>query len=109
MKHVRDLNDEGELEAALATPAIIVLKHGARCGISASARQELERFMEEEPGIVAFAIEVGEHRDLSDAIARRLGVAHQSPQAFVVREGRAVWHASHFDITAAALGEALAD
>jgi bacillithiol system protein YtxJ len=107
MKRVNDMLTMDELEAALTAPSAIVLKHGAHCGISASARQELERFLDEHPGVLAFGIEVGEYRALSDAVAARLGVPHQSPQAFVLRGGRPVWHGTHFDITASALADAV--
>ena len=109
MRRVHDVRNPEELEAALTAPSAIVLKHGAHCGISASARQELERFLDERPGLIAYAIEVGEHRELSNVVAQRLGVPHQSPQALVVRDGRTVWHASHFEITVGALADALAD
>jgi bacillithiol system protein YtxJ len=46
-------------------------------------------------------------RPLSTWIATRLGHVHQSPQLFLVREGRVLWHASHWGITAAAMAAAL--
>jgi bacillithiol system protein YtxJ len=54
-----------------------------------------------------FAIEIaGQQRrhnervhDVSDEIARRSGVRHQSPQAILLREGKPVWDASHIGIT----------
>ena len=107
MERVRDVVTERELEQALAEPEAVILKHGARCGISASAREELEHFADGHPGVPLYRLEVGAHRDLAEALADRTGVAHQSPQAFVVREGRPVWHGSHFDITARALADAL--
>ena len=44
-----------------------------------------------------------EDRPLSLAIAERTGVAHQSPQVICLAGGKAVRHASHYDITGAAL------
>ena len=35
------------------------------------------------------------HRDISGAIAERLGVVHQSPQLIVIKNGKAIAHASH--------------
>ena len=52
-----------------------------------------------------YVLKVIEARDLSDAAAERLGVPHASPQAIVIRHGHSVWHASHYDITANALGQ----
>ena len=39
--------------------------------------------------------------------ATRLGVRHETPQAIVLRDGKPVWKASHFRITADALTQAL--
>ena len=40
------------------------------------------------------------HRDISNAVATLTGVRHQSPQAIVLRDGKPVYHASHYDIEA---------
>ncbi len=39
-------------------------------------------------------------RDVSNEIAKRTGVRHESPQTLILRNGEVVWSASHFDITA---------
>jgi bacillithiol system protein YtxJ len=46
-------------------------------------------------------------RDVSSEIASRTGVRHESPQAIVLRNGEAVWSASHYDITSDAVEQAL--
>jgi bacillithiol system protein YtxJ len=50
---------------------------------------------------------VQERRDLSREVAARTGVPHESPQALVLRNGEAVWSASHFEVTADAVEQAL--
>ena len=52
-------------------------------------------------------ITVQTHRPVSDAAAQRLGLRHETPQAILLRDGKAVWNASHFRITATKLTEAL--
>ncbi|MEM7357326.1 MAG: monothiol bacilliredoxin BrxC family protein [Acidobacteriota bacterium] len=47
-------------------------------------------------------------RDVSNEIAQRTGVKHESPQALLMRDGTVTWHASHWSIQAEALQEALA-
>ncbi|RMD71205.1 MAG: DUF2847 family protein, partial [Bacteroidetes bacterium] len=37
-------------------------------------------------------------RELSNEIAHRYGVAHESPQVIAIVGGQAVYHASHMDI-----------
>ena len=50
-----------------------------------------------------FEVDVVGQRPVSRALAELVGVAHQSPQALLVEDGRGSWHASHWDITAASL------
>ena len=45
-------------------------------------------------------ITVQSHRRISDSAAERFGIRHETPQAILLRDGRPVWNASHFRITA---------
>jgi bacillithiol system protein YtxJ len=49
------------------------------------------------------------NRDLSLLAAERTGVVHQSPQAILLRSGKAVWSESHHGITAASLDTAVGE
>ena len=42
------------------------------------------------------------------AAPQRLGLRHETPQAILLRDGKVVWNASHFSITATQLDQALA-
>jgi len=44
-----------------------------------------------------------EHRDISNEIASRFGVYHQSPQLLLIKEGKCVYNVSHSDIDAEVL------
>ena len=46
-------------------------------------------------------------RHVSNEIARRTGIKHESPQAIVLKDGEPVYHASHYDITIEDLNEHL--
>ena len=46
-------------------------------------------------------VEVQSARDVSRELASRTGVRHETPQVIILRDGKAVWNASHFDVTAA--------
>jgi bacillithiol system protein YtxJ len=81
---------------------VVIFKHSLTCPISATARNQMERF----DGEVAL-IEVQRARKLSNEIENRLGVAHESPQVIVLRSGQVVWDASHFSITADAVAKAV--
>ena len=93
---------------------VLVFKHSYTCGVSAEALEELVTHLEEEIADARYAIvTVQTHREASNAIAARVGVRHHTPQAILIRDGRAIWSASHFRISAAeirkALAQALAD
>lgn len=48
-------------------------------------------------------VRVIEERPVSLGFADRVGARHASPQAVLVKDGKAVWHDSHYAITVAAL------
>ena len=82
---------------------VVVLKHSTTCGISSGVYREV--------GLVPADVNVivmQTHRDVSNAIASRTGIRHESPQAFVLRDGKAVYHASHYDIEAEQIEASLA-
>jgi bacillithiol system protein YtxJ len=82
---------------------VVIFKHSLTCPISAAAYDQMEQF----DGEVAL-IEIQRARELSKEIEKRLGVAHESPQVIVLRNGQVVWDASHFSITAQAVAAAVA-
>jgi monothiol bacilliredoxin len=74
---------------------VIIFKHSNACSISERAYREMQKV--EGVNIV----EVQSARDVSRELAMRTGVRHESPQVIILRDGKAVWNASHFDVTAA--------
>jgi len=87
---------DGTLELSSEKP-VMILKHSTRCPISFAVRQEFETYAEGAAGrgIDCRVVLVVENRALSQDIAARLGVRHQSPQAILLKNGQAVWHDSH--------------
>ena len=75
------------------TSPVVLFKHSNRCGISSHVL-EMVRDLDGELDIVV----IQENRDLSDDIAARTGYTHQSPQAFVLVDGKPVYHATHYGI-----------
>lgn len=87
----------------------VIYKHSSACSISAIVRERAwESFLAAQPDVPVYEVLVIEHRDASHRVAERLDVRHESPQAIVVRNGRAIWDASHLRITAEALARAWA-
>ena len=100
-----------ELDRALASSderPLLLFKHSFTCGISAEALDELVAHLNTRQIDASYAmVTVQTHREVSNAVARKLGVRHETPQALLIREGRVVWSASHFRVTAKAVDAAL--
>ncbi len=84
---------------------VILFKHSTTCPISSGAYREMTR-LGQDAGEVGLII-VQSARDVSREIEKRTGVRHESPQALVLRNEQVVWSASHWDITADAVAQAV--
>jgi bacillithiol system protein YtxJ len=105
------LESPADLDAALARShdhPIVIFKHSATCGTSAMAHEEVEAFIAGAPWAEVFVVSVHAGRKLSNDIAARFKVRHESPQALVIKDGAVSWHASHFRVTGDAIAAALA-
>jgi bacillithiol system protein YtxJ len=112
MKNLEPLQDLESLDAAIAESGqrpVLLFKHSRYCGVSCEALDELQLHIDgPAPANVAYKmITVQTHRPVSDAAAQRLGIRHETPQAILLRDGKPVWSASHFRITASTLDEVL--
>lgn len=109
---VEELVTLEDLDAALEkseTQPVVLFKHSMRCPISAAAHRQVLQYLEQRgAGNSApfYLVKVIESRPVSNAIAERLGVSHQSPQVILVKCKRAYWNESHGGITVAALERA---
>lgn len=87
---------------------VVIFKHSIRCGISAMAKHQLERDWDLEEGEAKmYYLDLINHRQISNLIAEKLGVVHQSPQIILLKNGQATYHTSHHMISVAALKQAL--
>ena len=75
---------------------VVFFKHSTTCGISAGVFREVS-----EVACDVNLIVVQTHRHISNRIAELTGIRHESPQAIILWAGKAVYHASHYDITSA--------
>lgn len=92
---------DGLVEKSKEHP-VVIFKHSLTCPISARAYNQ----MSEVDGEVQL-LEIQRNGELSREIQNRLGVEHESPQVIILRNGQVVWDASHFDVTADAVAEAV--
>ncbi len=97
----------------------LLFKHSTACPISLGAHREVQRYWvsvtdaEQPQGDSAhpplYLVKVIESRPVSNDIADRFGVQHQSPQMLFIRDGQSVWDASHGAIIAETIKKAVAE
>jgi bacillithiol system protein YtxJ len=107
---MKDLASLADLDAALGPAAgpVVLYKHSTQCSQCDAAIEEVQAFEEESPeAATVYYLDLWAHRDLSDAVARKLGVRHESPQAIVLRGGKPVAVFNHRAVRADALGKAV--
>ncbi len=103
--HFTPVRSPEELESLFARSQegpVVLFKHDTACPISAAAYREMSRLPDEVP-----LIDVERGKEIASEVEARTGVRHESPQVIVLRDGRAVWDASHFDITTNAVAQAV--
>ena len=100
---LHDIAAQTTLEHALNSDRAVLYKHSTRCPVSDWAIAEVLQFAGVRTEWPVYVLKVIEHRDLSELVAERFRVQHQSPQVFVINKGHCLWHASHSDITQQAL------
>jgi bacillithiol system protein YtxJ len=86
--------DLDQLLAASNEQPVVLFKHDYACSISVRAYFDLAKV----PGEVSL-IDVDRDHALSQAVASRLSIRHESPQVIVIRDGEPVYAASHWDIS----------
>lgn len=79
-----------------------ILKHSNTCPISQAAYDEYEQYMNDST-VKSYYLIVQTSRELSNYIAERFHIKHESPQAILFVNGDVAWHASHWKITSKSL------
>lgn len=74
---------------------VFIFKHSLTCPISADVYQEMKNV----DGTVNLIV-VQTAKNVSGEVAAKTGIRHESPQAIILENGKPVYHASHYDISA---------
>ncbi len=78
---------------------VLIFKHSTRCSISRFALQDFKReFNYSKEKIECYYLDLISFRDISNEIARKFEVEHQSPQIIILKNGKAIYSASHESI-----------
>ena len=80
---------------------VIIFKHSTRCAVSRMALKQFEQeYAIDADKAKPYFLDLLSHRDISNEIADRFDVMHQSPQIILIKEGVAVYDTSHSAIDA---------
>lgn len=74
---------------------VVLFKHSTTCPISLGVYEEISNAKTDVNIVI-----VQQSRDISNEIATRTDIRHESPQAIVLKNGVPIYSASHYDITA---------
>lgn len=107
-----EITSIAELETVLARSdnrKQLLFKHSNACPISTMAYNEMKKYLAASPSeeVDYTLVTVQIARNVSNEIASKLSIKHESPQAILVDKGQAVWHKSHYDITKTSLTNAV--
>lgn len=80
---------------------VVIFKHSTRCSVSRFVLKNFENSYDiPEDKMQLYFLDLIEYRSISNEIATRFLVVHQSPQLIVLKNGKAIFNSSHESIDA---------
>ena len=89
-----------EIEQESKEQPVVIFKHSTRCGISRMVLNNFEKSYDlpKDREVKLYFLDLLANRDISNEVASRFGVRHESPQMIILKDGKVVHHASHHSI-----------
>lgn len=86
-----------EIERESEKMPVVIFKHSTRCGISRMVLNNFERNYDlpKDKQVKLYMLDLIANRNISNEVADRFGVRHESPQMIIIRDRKVVHHASH--------------
>lgn len=107
-KILKELSELDEITENSKDRLIAIFKHSTRCGTSRMALRAFESAYDDSlEALDLYYLDLLSYRDISDEIAARFQVWHESPQLLLIKNGKCVHHSSHHSIHAETLKEFL--
>ena len=98
---LNSIDQLSEIDEKSKSKTQILFKHSTRCSVSSFAKKILESeynaSMNEQVDV--YYLDLISFRDVSNGIADRYNVEHQSPQLLVIKDGVSVFNSSHSDVS----------
>ncbi|WP_153731162.1 bacillithiol system redox-active protein YtxJ [Sporosarcina obsidiansis] len=83
---------------------VLLMKHSSTCPISSAA---FNAYHHVETDLPKYYLVVQKSRPLSREIEQDMQIRHESPQLFLLKDGKVVWQATHYSIREPAITQAI--
>ena len=104
MKRIKSIEVWRELLEKSKEQPFLLFKFSLTCLSSLSAKKELQSLETELP---IYMVVVQMDRQVSNAVENDLGVKHESPQLLILKGGKGIWQATHYQIKKTLLNDAI--
>jgi len=99
-----EIKSESDLNEAIKKSfqtsfGVVIFKHSTRCSISSVAKMRLTSFWNFKEELPVYYLDLIVFRNISNLIADKFEVRHESPQLLVIKDGKCVYNASHLSIS----------
>jgi bacillithiol system protein YtxJ len=96
-----DLEQVNNISRESSEQKILIFKHSTSCSISRAVLDRLERSWSEDEmkSVKPYFLDLISYRQISNAIAEKFDIEHESPQVIIVEKDKPVYHQSHFGIS----------
>ena len=97
---LKALEQVQQIETESADVHVLIFKHSYRCNISRASLDRLERNWNEVEmkTVKPYFLDLLTYREISNRLAEKFVVEHESPQVLVIRNGSSILNLSHFQI-----------
>lgn len=94
LKNIENVDELVELSFKENSEGILIFKHSTRCSISSMALNRFEKAWDLH-SIPSFFIDLISFRSVSNYVADKFSVEHESPQVLFIKNGKCLFHLSH--------------
>jgi bacillithiol system protein YtxJ len=100
---LKDVGQLNEIIVASNDKPVLIFKHSTRCVISRMALKQFETEFNLQDKITPCYLDLLNYREISNEIASKFNVIHQSPQVLLIKNGVCIYSETHEDINAGIL------
>jgi len=86
-------------ESHSSDAGIAIFKHSTRCPVSTMAKRRLSSKWDFNDELPFYHLDLIKHRKISNLIAHKFAIPHESPQFLLIKDGECVYETSHGSVS----------